>query len=65
MNWEKQHKALGGSLVIDWNGLTGRFHEYAANGKNGKSRKYTTDSFAKSDHKPSAEREPAVSQHSA
>lgn len=24
-NWEKQHAAQGGSLVLDWDGLTGRF----------------------------------------
>lgn len=26
MNWEKQHEATGGSLVIDWDSLTARFH---------------------------------------
>jgi MFS superfamily sulfate permease-like transporter len=25
MNWEKQHKATGGSLVIDWDSLTAKF----------------------------------------
>jgi hypothetical protein len=37
MNWEKQHAATGGSLVIDWNLLTARFREYPGNGlrKNG------------------------------
>jgi len=33
INWEKQHSATGGSLVIDWDGLTARFYEYG--GKNG------------------------------
>jgi len=27
VNWEKQHMAQGGSLVIDWQQLTARFHE--------------------------------------
>jgi hypothetical protein len=31
---EKQHKATGGSLVIDWESLPARFHN---SGKNGKS----------------------------
>jgi MFS superfamily sulfate permease-like transporter len=26
MNWEKVHMASGGSLVIDWDSLTARFH---------------------------------------
>ncbi len=26
MNWEKQHEATGGSLVIDWESLHARFH---------------------------------------
>lgn len=26
MNWEKQHEATGGRLVIDWDFLTARFH---------------------------------------
>ena len=26
MNWEKQHEATGGSLVIDWESLKARFH---------------------------------------
>jgi MFS superfamily sulfate permease-like transporter len=33
MNWEKQHEATGGSLVIDWERLTARFHEFGRNGK--------------------------------
>jgi MFS superfamily sulfate permease-like transporter len=44
MNWEKQHEATGGSLVIDWDSLTARFHgssngsrprddDHAANGR--------------------------------
>jgi MFS superfamily sulfate permease-like transporter len=28
MNWEKQHEATGGRLVIDWESLTARFHSY-------------------------------------
>ena len=28
MNWKKQHEATGGSLVIDWETLTGRFQQY-------------------------------------
>jgi MFS superfamily sulfate permease-like transporter len=30
MNWEKQHQATGGSLVVDWDGLTGRFRATSA-----------------------------------
>ena len=26
MKWEKQHEATGGSLVIDWESLTAKFH---------------------------------------
>jgi hypothetical protein len=26
MHWEKEHTAMGGSLVIDWDTLTARFH---------------------------------------
>jgi MFS superfamily sulfate permease-like transporter len=33
MNWEKQHSASGGSLVIDWDRLTARFREFGRNGK--------------------------------
>jgi MFS superfamily sulfate permease-like transporter len=29
MNWEKVHMASGGSLVIDWDSLTARFHKRA------------------------------------
>jgi len=28
MNWEKQHEATGGSLVIDWNSLTAKFQQF-------------------------------------
>jgi MFS superfamily sulfate permease-like transporter len=28
MNWEKEHQAMGGRLVIDWEGLTAKFREY-------------------------------------
>jgi MFS superfamily sulfate permease-like transporter len=27
VSWEKQHSATGGSLVIDWDSLTARFHQ--------------------------------------
>ena len=27
MNWEKQHQATGGSLVMDWETLTARFRQ--------------------------------------
>lgn len=33
INWEKQHKASGGSLVIDWESLTAKFHR--PNGRGG------------------------------
>jgi MFS superfamily sulfate permease-like transporter len=39
MNWEKQHAATGGSLVIDWDSLTARFHQ---RGKNGGMRKQSS-----------------------
>lgn len=28
MNWEKQHEATGGSLVVDWESLTARFRQF-------------------------------------
>ena len=28
MNWEKQHEATGGSLVIDWESLTAKFRQF-------------------------------------
>jgi hypothetical protein len=28
MNWEKQHEATGGSLVLDWESLTARFNSF-------------------------------------
>jgi MFS superfamily sulfate permease-like transporter len=38
MNWEKQHAAQGGSLVIDWDGLTARFRQFGQRaGDNGSS----------------------------
>ena len=33
MNWEKQHHATGGSLIIDWGSLHARFADYGKNGK--------------------------------
>jgi MFS superfamily sulfate permease-like transporter len=42
INWEKQHEATGGSLVIDWDTLTARFHTPVlrppGNGENGNGR---------------------------
>ena len=32
MSWEKQHEALGGSLVIDWESLTAKFDPRLGNG---------------------------------
>jgi MFS superfamily sulfate permease-like transporter len=32
INWEKQHAATGGSLVIDWDSLTARFRHPSGNG---------------------------------
>jgi MFS superfamily sulfate permease-like transporter len=32
INWEKQHSATGGSLVIDWDSLTARFRHPGTNG---------------------------------
>lgn len=31
MNWEKQHEATGGSLVVDWESLTAKFRHYGMN----------------------------------
>ena len=37
MKWEKQHEGTGGSLVIDWEILTAKFHQVDQNkGKNGR-----------------------------
>ncbi|MBY0525934.1 MAG: SulP family inorganic anion transporter [Gemmataceae bacterium] len=36
VNWEKQHEATGGSLVVDWDSLAARFRNYGAS--NGKTR---------------------------
>ena len=33
VNWEKQHQAMGGDLVVDWDQLTTRFHRQGSNGK--------------------------------
>ena len=33
VNWEKQHQAMGGDLVVDWDQLTARFHRLGSNGK--------------------------------
>ena len=33
VNWEKQHQAMGGDLVVDWDQLTERFHRHGSNGK--------------------------------
>lgn len=36
MNWETQHEAAGGTLVIDWESLTAKFYEFGKNNsKNG------------------------------
>lgn len=32
VNWQKQHEATGGSLVIDWEGITARFRQPGQNG---------------------------------
>lgn len=32
MNWEKQHAAAGGRVVLDWDGLHGRFRRASARG---------------------------------
>lgn len=39
INWEKQHSATGGSLVVDWETLTARFRTYGTN--SGPNRKVT------------------------
>jgi MFS superfamily sulfate permease-like transporter len=35
INWEKQHEATGGSLVVDWESLTARFRQYRPGNGNG------------------------------
>ncbi len=35
MNWEKQHEATGGSLVIDWDTLTAKFRQFKTSNGNG------------------------------
>jgi len=35
MSWEKRHEAAGGSLVLDWESLTARFHSRGRNGSAG------------------------------
>ena len=37
MNWEKQHDATGGSLVIDWETLEARFRQYGRRPEGSKS----------------------------
>jgi MFS superfamily sulfate permease-like transporter len=32
INWEKQHEATGGSLVVDWESLTARFRSFGQSG---------------------------------
>jgi MFS superfamily sulfate permease-like transporter len=39
MNWEKQHSATGGGLVLDWDSLTARFHQPRNGGGNGNGQK--------------------------
>ncbi len=34
MNWEKQHEATGGSLVIDWDSLTAKFRQVRKKNRN-------------------------------
>lgn len=41
VNWEKQHEAAGGTLVIDWDSLTARFRNYGSNGSSGSVRTAT------------------------
>jgi MFS superfamily sulfate permease-like transporter len=49
MTWEKQHAALGGSLVIDWETLHGRF--YAGPGSKGAGESQNSSSANGHDHK--------------
>lgn len=53
MSWEKQHEATGGSLVIDWESLTARFHEYGKNG--GKRAGSNANGAADADGKPTSD----------
>jgi MFS superfamily sulfate permease-like transporter len=45
INWEKQHRATGGTLILDWGSLRARFAEFGTNGHRSQ---------------PVAEREPAL-----
>jgi MFS superfamily sulfate permease-like transporter len=50
MSWEKQHEALGGSLVIDWESLTARFHSPPRRNGNGAANGQTADAGAATPH---------------
>jgi MFS superfamily sulfate permease-like transporter len=43
MNWEKQHKASGSSLVIDWESLTARFRDSSKNGNRHNGRRHDSN----------------------
>jgi MFS superfamily sulfate permease-like transporter len=40
-NWEKQHKATGGTLTLDWATLEGKYHDRHGTGPNGVAAKAT------------------------
>jgi len=53
VNWEKQHAAAGGSLIIDWESLNARFRDFSStkegrpgNSHNGALRKHEQHAFA-------------------
>jgi MFS superfamily sulfate permease-like transporter len=48
MNWEKEHTAMGGSLVIDWDTLTARFRKSA----NGTASRVTDETSGQGPEKP-------------
>jgi len=52
INWEKQHAATGGSLVIDWESLTAKFHPFKKNGTNNHAQPPSTDTLTDPKSKP-------------
>jgi hypothetical protein len=62
VNWEKQHQATGGGLVIDWDSLAAKFHGRASGiARTPRDRETTSDSAAEMPGKRSRHRQPALS----
>ena len=63
MNWQKQHEATGGSLVIDWEGLNARFRKPGQNGNGSNGGGESTGHSQKGEHADPAQRSAVVKQH--